>query len=53
MDGVNLNPRKRVNKILKKRGKSEVLSVSNIKDAEKDHDEIYEILFEVNLSPKI
>ena len=53
MDGENSKPRRPewVNKILKKRGKSEVLSVSNIKDAENDR-EIEEVQIKVNLWPK-
>ena len=53
MDGENSKPHRPewVNKILKKRGKSEVLSVSNIKDAENDR-EIEEVQIKVNLWPK-
>ena len=39
------------NKILKKRGKSEMVSISNLKDEAND-DEIDEIQFEVNMSLK-
>ena len=53
MEGLNLNPRMSMwaNKILKKRGKSEMVSISNLKDEAND-DEIDETQFEVNMSLK-
>ena len=53
MEGFNLNHLrpKWANKILKKRGKSEMVSISNLKDEAND-DEIDEIQFEVNMPLK-
>ena len=53
MEGFNLNHLrpKWANKILKKRGKSEMASISNLKEEAND-DEINEAQFQVNLSLK-